>query len=849
MNFRHVAKSVLLAATAIAVFPTQSIAQAAPQQATAEPARNDEGIADIVVTARRSSESSQRVPVSITTLSTDALRYSVVQSATDLTNQASSIRIATNVVSPAGLTIDLRGQTQTGTAANDTSSVGVYLNDLFLSSAQISGSVLNLHDLERVEVLKGAQGTLYGRNVTGGVVKFVTKKPTDQYEASVTAGLGNYDRRFIEGVINIPLGDTVAVRVLGSVDDHGGYSYDRVVKREADNQKKWNLRGALSWKPNDRFSALLEGSYGEFRASDFDTRTTYIQPGVNAATLNVMAALGINGLTPAKLAPVIFFGAGVPGCLGAAGPDFSLPTCKLTPEQFGAAAAAGQAAGAALPQVYAAVQDQINAPRSAALSLNSRYRTPAKTRAANGALTLAYDLGDATIKSITGYDFGSSDRFFNVGGGSWIPIYTNQNGYSSQWTQEFQLVGKMGSRLSYAAGLFYMDRKSADNREDSSQDGAFPLFLGQAGLGITNGSTQVNSTRTKSYAGFAQATYEIVDNLKFTGGLRYTKEDVSVRSSGIQKPQAGNGFTTSCIGPAPTTSATPLDKCFGTANASFSSWIYTAGVDYTVAPDILIYAKTSKGFKSGGLNVFTGAGAPIQSYDPEITYDYEAGIKSRFLDRKVLFNLTYYHTNYKNIQRAVSFAAGPNLILTATRNAATALIDGVEAEVKVAPVTGLELGGNLAYTDGRYKDYSTTVVFPTGPVVQDLSGLRFQGLAKWTYNLYAGYDVNVPFGKAHAQVNWSHRSSANLFENDSYATASGPATPLAETTQDPYGLLGASLSFDISKWNSTVTFWGKNVLNKRYKISMISLSNNGVGYTWANFGDPATYGLDWTIRF
>ncbi|WP_292931027.1 TonB-dependent receptor [Novosphingobium sp. PASSN1] len=849
MIFKHVAKGALLAATALVAFPAQSWAQAQQSAAEQDKAQNDAGIADIVVTARRSSESSQRVPVSITTLSTDALRYNVVQSATDLTKEASSLRIASNVTSPAGLTIDLRGQTQTGTAANDTSSVGVYLNDLFLSSAQISGSVLNLHDLERVEVLKGAQGTLYGRNVTAGVVKFVTKKPTDKYEASLTAGLGNYDRRFVEGVINIPLGDTVAVRVLGSVDDHGGYSYDPTVKREADNQKKWNVRGALSWKPNDRFSAMLEGSYGEYRASDFDTRTTYIQPGVNAATMNVMAALGINGLSAQSLAPVIFFGAGVPGCLGAAGPDFTLPTCKLTPQQFGAAAAAGQAAGAALPQVYAAVAAQRDAPRSQAMSLNSKYRTPAKTRAANGALTLAYELGDATIKSITGYDFGSSDRFFNVGGGPWIPIYTNQNGYSSQWTEEVQLVGKWGDRLNYAAGVFFMDRKSADNREDSSQDGAFPLFLGQSGLGITNGSTQVNSSHTKSYAGFAQATYEIVDNLKFTGGVRYTKEDVNVRSSGIQKPQAANGFTTSCIGPAPTTSATPIAQCFGTASASFGSWNYTAGLDYTIVPDVLIYAKTSKGFKSGGLNVFTGAGAPIQSYAPETTYDYEAGVKSRFLDRKVLFNLTYYHTNYKNIQRAVSFAAGPNLILTATRNAATAQIDGVEGELKVAPVTGLELGGNLAYIDGRYKNYATTLVFPTGPVVQDLSNLQFQGLAKWTYNLYAGYDVDVPFGKAHAQVNWSHRSSANLFENDSYATASGPATPLAETRQDPYGVLGASLTLDIPKWNSSVTFWGKNVLNERFKISMISLSNNGVGYTWANYSDPATYGVDWTIRF
>jgi len=829
---------VLLTATAVASVP--AIAQA--QGAGAAGASAKEGdLGEIVVTARRTSESAQRVPVSITNVSANDLRYNVVQSATDLTKEAPSLRIASNVTSAAGLTIDMRGQTQTGTAANDTSSVGVYLDDLFLSSAQISGSVLNLHDLERVEVLKGAQGTLYGRNVTAGVVKFITNKPKDKYEGSFTAGLGNYDRRFIEGMVNIPLGSTAAVRLVGSVDDHGGYSYAPNTKREMDDQKKWNVRGSLSWKPTDRLSILLQGSYGEYSQSDSDARTTYIQPGVNSATMNVMAALGINGLTPAALSPIIFFGTAV-------------RNGTATPSQLTAFGTAFAAATAALPQVYAAVDAAANAPRSQTQG-STRFTFPARTKAGNGALTIAYEIGDsATIRSITGYDYGGAKRYFDVGGGPWVPIYTNQNGYSKQFTEELQLTGTAaGSRLTYAAGLFYMHRESADNRQDSAEFGAFPLFLGQFGLGITNGSTQTNTSTIKSYAAYAQATYELVEGLRFTGGLRYTKEDDSVVTAASQKPQASNGFTAICIGPK---GASAFPQCSASsAPSSFDAVTYTAGLDYTVAPDVMVYAKTSRGFKSGGLNVFTGAGADILGYKPEFTQDYEVGIKSRFFDRKVMLNATYYHTDYSNIQRAVSFEAGPNLILTATRNAAKAKIDGFEGELKVNPLPGLVLGGTLAYINGRYNNYSTVLVFP-GPtpgttvnVVQDLSGLKFQGLAPWTYTLSASYDVPTSFGNVHAQVNWAHRSSANLFENDGYATASGPATPFSETRQTAYGLLDTSLTFDLNQWHSSVTIWGKNVLNKRYRMSMISLSNNGVGYTWANYGDPATYGVDWTVKF
>jgi len=315
--------------TAVAIAVVYSTATVANAQAVK--ASSEEPMQDIVVTARRTAESAQKIPVSITAFSGESLRNKVVQSAVDIQKETPSLGIRVPTTSPSGLAISMRGQVSTDVNATAAGSVGIYLDDTYLSSAPIAGSILNMDDLERVEILKGPQGTLYGRNVTGGVVKFVTQKPTHVLEGSLTAGVGNYDRRFLEGVINVPLSDKAAFRILGSVDDHGGYSHDIQSNRDLEDQRKWNVRGSLSVEPTENFSILVQGWYGRFRTNGPDTRYTYLQPGVNSASMNIMVYEHINGLTAADLAPI---------ARGAAG--------GYTPTQI---AAANALANAALPQV------------------------------------------------------------------------------------------------------------------------------------------------------------------------------------------------------------------------------------------------------------------------------------------------------------------------------------------------------------------------------------------------------------------------------------------------------------------------------------------------------------------
>jgi len=343
----------------------------------------------------------------------------------------------------------------------------------------------------------------------------------------------------------------------------------------------------------------------------------------------------------------------------------------------------------------------------------------------------------------------------------------------------------------------------------------------------------------------------VVPSVHLTGGLRWTHEKNSVTSfSAAQSPANTSVLTCTApvanLGDTSPNATTPLSQCFASASASFQNLSYTAGIDYEVVPDVLVYAKASRGFKAGGVNVFSDAYKPIQPYAPENDNDYEVGFKSQFFDRRARLNVSYYHTDYKNIQRTVSKEIAPNVFTTSVQNAAGAKIDGIEAEAAIVPVHGLTLSGNFAYTKDRYTSYLVrNGNYPGGFI--DESSLVVQNIPKYTYTLSADYDFDTRWAGVRASVLWSHRSSANLFEGAFFPTTPGglDGIPLSVTTEPGYGLLSASVSFDVHGPDLKVTFWGKNILNKRYADSVIATA----GYVYASFGPPATYGVDVTKRF
>lgn len=849
MKMNKMKKQALMASAAVLVaFPVAALAQDARGPAGAEVAQDDERV--IIVTARRTGESIQDIPVSITAFSGDDLAKSAAQSIQDIQTSTPGLFAVSPNSNPAGLQINMRGQVVTGTAASDGGAVGVYFDDVFQGPAGLAGGLFNFEDVARVEVLKGPQGTLYGRNVTGGVVRYVTNKPTDEFEGYIKGTVGNYDLYGVSGMLNIPFGDAGALRVVGSYRDRGGFSFDTLSRRDIEDARQFSGRAQLLLNVSDQVSVLATGYIGELDSNGADTRTTFLQPGFSPAGAAIAIQQGL--ATAPQLAPFVFFGPRVGPCL------VPNPTaCTLTPAQVGAFGAAAALYGRIEPQVQQAVQNQLNAPRSRAAQ-NPLYPLNNFANLAGGDLTVSVELtDDIQFKSITAYVEGERGGRFNVGGGPFAIIFTNQFGRNEQWTQEIQLNGTtLDGALQFALGGFYLSSSINDNRQTSSEDGFTPFFLGARGLRVQGGSDQFNTNDVTSVAFYGQATYDITDSISFTGGLRYTDESSSVETIGFGINPTVIGGTAAdyitCQGPGPqNTAATTVANCQpGRNTTSFTNWSYTAGLDWDITQDIMVYAKTSRGFKAGGANVFGGAFLPLTGFGSETNTDYEVGIKALLWDGRAGANLTYYHTDYDNIIKTIAFEVAPGLIATGAQNAASAKIDGVEFDGFIRPFEGLTLSGTFAYTNPRYIDYRVpNRAFPSG--FRDQTAQEFQNNAKYTYSLGANYNFAVGnVLDVDMRVNWSHRSTASLFENDFVPnTPSGPSAPLASTNQPAYGLLDASLSVDIEPINTTITIWGRNVLNERYLVSITSLVNAGVGAGFGTYGSPATLGVDVTKRF
>jgi iron complex outermembrane recepter protein len=833
MNIGTSARLALWSIALIILWPPSGArADAASNGASGEDSSPGAGLQEIVVTAQRRSENIEKVPVAITAFSAKDLQYKGVRGVADLQQYTPSLKIEPNETSPLGLFISLRGQVQTDTAANDPGSVGVYLDDVYDGGAALAGSLKNLGDISQVEVLKGPQGTLYGRNVDAGLIKFDTNKPTNDWEGSVTAGVGNYSRHYGQLVLNVPIiSDVVAFRLVASGEEHSGYSYDVTSQRQLEDLHQDGYRASLKIDPTDRFDILVQSWAGYGHDNGSDVRTTYLQPGINSGSLDIMAAEHVNGLSPAALAPLIF---------GATG--------GFTPAQIGAAYAA---ALAALPAVDALVNQQINASRGHAFGNNPLFPSYDHAQANGTALTLSYKLDSATLKSITAYNRDTRQSWFNVGGGPWEPIYTNEDGYNDQLTEELQITGDaLDSKLKYAGGVFLYKAEIADNRIDSSQDGAFPLFLGQDGLGVLNGSVGKNNQEDKSAAIYSQATYSLTDSLHLTGGVRWTTETIRGTTDTVQLPEAATGGATLCTGPAPDTAATPLSQCAQTTSIKNNNVSYTVGLDDQVTDALLLYVKTSRGFKSGGVNAYAPAYAPFATFQPEVSTVYEGGLKAAWLDRRVTTNMDYYHTNYSNIQLTIAELIGPGDIVTETQNAAKATIQGVEFDARVVPLLGVTLAATGSFTDPKYDHYQqANPAYPGG--VENLTGEPFQDVSRWQGSLSVAYDHKWSSVDLRPEVDYTYRSAYSLIADDTYPTTPGGLafSPASATTQGGYGLFNASLSAEMPNYHSSIILWGKNLANKRYLNSLIGLVNSGVGVDFGTYGPPTTVGLDYTYHF
>lgn len=818
-------------ATAMLALPAAAGAQNADSAAGADqsaaPALAD--AQEIIVTANRRAERLQDVPVQITAFSEQRLQQQGIRNEQDLQASVPSL-----TVGPNGQGVrDAPSFTIRGLGATFQASPGVvvYLNEVPLPSPlslSQQGGPGNFVDIENLEILAGPQGTLFGRNTTGGAVLIVPRKPTNDLGGWIQGRFGNYDDREIEGAINLPVvDDKLMVRVSGAYHDRDGYTHDVIWDKDRDNTHWYSGRIGILARPVEGVENYLMayGSYSRNNGGGLIHKGFNI-PGLEAATL----------------------------CSEAAG------TCA----PYHAADAQANALG---PRATAFSDDVRQKTRTAGITNTTTVELSDQIKLRNIASYqvfkgyFSYD-GDATVLQQHDVD----PTRLPVPGQATLPgtntplTYLNATGPDEParddfrtLTEELQLQGNAyGNKLTYTVGGFYFDQKPT-----GPQIAHAVVYCPPAFTGFCPANTTGSGVRQKSKALYAQATLDlgalspVLDKLRLTGGYRHTWDTIDgfayVYSPSQTTPGSvvcGSTGTTATLADA--TTACRFD---GHLKSQADTW--TVGLDYRISSDLLVFAKANRGYKSGGFNPYS-VFPNTRTFAPEFVTDYEAGFKSNFkvAGMPTRFNATAYYMNYKGIQRA----SGDFNPATGGAGAKTvngdAHVKGIELDASVRPIPQLELGGNFSYTDAKYTKYQFVVngFFPQASCnglvnpgsVANMKCLPFQYATPYVWSAHAALDLPLPNDLATLSVfvNYSHASSQ--YTEASQLESVQPGARIAS-----FGLLNLSVDLkNIAKSNVDVGFFATNLTNKLYRTSNTDVYQAGSLLYWSTlYGEPRMYGL------
>ncbi|WP_242127323.1 TonB-dependent receptor [Sphingobium sp. Sx8-8] len=741
--------------------PSQTLSTIVPSAKPAE-------VQDIIVTAQRREQRLQNVPIAVTALPTAVLERKQVVDVISLSKAVPGMH-SQQTLSPAEISISIRGVSQLVPNVTIDPPIGVYVDGAY--TAINAGSNAALIDMERVEVLKGPQGTLFGRNTIGGTVSITTAKPTNKLEGYVQATGGNYGAWGLTGVVNLPIvHDTLVARIVYQHSRHGGYGENRVTGAETATNEQDYLRGTIRYRPTEEIEALFTGSYIDSRGNAAPARLRYFDP---AATLGP-------GLPPTNaLYPAL---SGNPG---------DLMTNYIGKGGF-----------------YDSFSD-----------LNDRYRL----RQYNATATIIAHVGDSvSLKSITAYTHTVYDTQADIDGTPYKFLeFVNNPVRAKQFSEEIQAYGDLG-KLSYIAGLYYFD-------ERASQIGYGQVLTALAPTENVSGPF----VRNRSYSGFGQLTYEIVPGLRLTGGVRYVVDTRQVNYIDHAQFLDTGGFAYCQLANQPFSPSEAA--CSYKRRIRYHYVPFTAGIDYRASPDILVYAKVSKGFRSGAFSqsgpaaiapsatvtIGQAAAANQRALDefgpaaPESALSPEIGAKFDLLDRRLRVNVAAYYTDYKNLQLSVNLPTDPGCpnctVVSKLTNSGEAHIWGGEAEV-TALIGAFQLDLSAGYTHPQYVQ---------GPNVGSpiVNAPKFNGSATGTY------PITFRAGTLSLSATYSYRSRTVFFS----LSPGLPSSVYADVSQKGYGLLDARVSFGFKRLPATIAIFASNLTNKHYYVAA------------SNFGAPLLF--------
>ena len=729
--------STILVSQAAAAAANFATADTDAMQVAEMQAEQDGLLGEIIVTARRRSEGIQETPVAITAVDGDNLAASQSTSITDLSNLAPSLTInSSSAFSGSSQTISvfMRGIGQTDFTLNTDPGVGFYVDGVYISRSV--GALIDLVDIDQVEVLRGPQGTLFGRNSVGGAFNITTKRPADELGGKLSVSTGSDDMLILSGTIDVPLTDTLFSKLTIQRNRRDGY-----VRRLPDDRMmgdKDNISGrySLLWEAGPDTEFLLNTDYSRSRENGSPLVLQTVNPGAAFATVhNLVVAPQIN--------PAL---AGVPGgCTTPAGAAVGGTACYnqqwLPPDGY---------------STYASDRSYSNA------------------EVWGTALTASHTLSDSfSVKSITAYrDLDSS--FARDGDGSPLKVNSTEDVFKyHQVSQELQLAGTdlLDDRLDFILGGFFFDE-----RGDNPSVVTFPWVSFSSG----------GKVQSRSVAVYGQTTYELTPEWFLTAGLRYSDDRRKFTPDQFILSTFNVPFLPPVLNFTPGQPLTSPDK----VKTSASKVTPMVNISYRPTSDIMFYSTYSTGFKSGGFTqrIFPAVASPPE-FGPETVKVYEVGTKMDLFNRHLRLNGAGYLTDYNDLQITVPVGVAPT-----TQNAAKARIKGFEAEATVVPVEGLFATASVGYIDAYYRSLDARVS-PT--ITLDNA---FPGTSKWTVNSSISYNVDVTEDwVVTPRVAWSYRSryyfdAENLVGQSGYSTIDASVTIADEARGWSLAVFGKNLT-------------------------------------------------------
>lgn len=767
----------------------------------------------IIVTARRRQETAQEVPLAISVIRGDSIESTGNFNVVKLQQLAPTLQVYTS--NPRNTAVNIRGLGVPYGLTSDgfEQGVGIYVDDVY--NARVAAATFDFLDVEQVEVLRGPQGTLYGKNTTAGAINITTNQPTFDFEGRAELTVGNLNFRQAKAAISGPLSDTVAARIAVATTSRHGTIFNVRSDRYINEQDNLGLRGTLLFQPNDDLSITLSGDYS--KQNPECCGTVFVRVG---------------------------------------------RTQRALARQYEALAAA---------QGYSVVsRNPFDRLTDIDASLN------AGNKIGGASLKVKWDVGPGTFTSITAWRFWDwkpeNDRDFT---GLSIVAKSQNPSQQDQYSQEFR-YNYSGDTIDFVIGAFgFKQRIDTQGVEQQGINASRWNLTGALATNpaVLNGLTASNTQYLKSTSAalFGQLSWKVTDALTIQPGIRlnYDKKEGFYQ----RRVTDGAGVEISCFNPAPAAGTIRAAQCgvyqpqLSAPSVSDWNFSYDFNANYKLAEDVLAYATYAKSFKTVGINQnglpTDAVGNPILAagvIKPESVNHFEVGIKTQLWDRKATFNLAAFRTDIKNYQATVTNGQ-LGVLRGYLANAGKVRSQGLEADFKIRPSDRFSAYANAAYTDAKYVRFvdapcppelaggtTATAANPASPPGTaggfspancDISGQRLPGVSKWAISY--GAEVNTPLtflateGQLYVGFDGNYRSGFS----------SNPS-PSIYTNIEGYALSNYRVGFRSDKFE--IYGWVRNVFDVNY-FELLQVAPSNVGLIAGQLGDPRTFGGTVKVSF